>query len=139
MRLTWLALNSMELPPIQYAPARLNLKSVRNPWGCLTMRDAAYQRSHHEQLCVFSPSGCFGDVVGHHVKVAGLSGMGVKAPDYCVIPVCHKHHELCESNVIPKRHQVRELLNYWLERLTQEHGQAKAVDMMGRAYWAALP
>lgn len=29
----------------------------------------------------------------HHIKGEGhMSGAGLKAPDYCVIPVCREHH-----------------------------------------------
>lgn len=99
-----------------------------------------YQVSHREQACSFSHMGnCLNDVVGHHIRVSGLCGTGMKPADYLAIPVCHNHHQDCHSLKITQREQEATLMQYWMERLIQEHGRAKAFEMMGTAFFAWLP
>lgn len=102
------------------------------------MKNKAYQKSHQDQPCTYSSYECFGDVVGHHVRVAGCCGTGKKMSDAVVIPVCVFHHRLCDARQISTSNQLNEWMKYMLERLTQEHGQAIAVEKLGRLYFEAL-
>lgn len=43
--------------------------------------------------CILSNRGeCGGKIEAHHVSQDGNAGMGVKAPDDCVVPLCSAHH-----------------------------------------------
>lgn len=35
---------------------------------------------------------CGGEAVPHHLIASGSHGMGIKAPDCEVLPLCHDHH-----------------------------------------------
>lgn len=39
------------------------------------------------------PTGCDGKMHAHHVSEGGNAGMGVKAPDSDLVPLCAKHHD----------------------------------------------
>jgi len=101
------------------------------------IRDKDYQKSHHFQPCTYADILCFGDVVGHHIRVKGC-GTGNKMSDAVVIPVCVHHHKLCDSRQISTQNQLDEWVKYMLERLTKEHGQTKAVELLAMAYWSVL-
>jgi len=96
-----------------------------------------YQESHREQCCAFASGACFGDVVGHHLKVGGKS-LSSKTHDAMAIPVCVTHHKMCESLEIGKQEQLEAWCKYMLERLIQEHGREKGVELMALAYWSVL-
>ena len=98
------------------------------------VRDREYLQSAKDQQCTFSDHLCLGDVVHHHIRVKGC-GTGRKMNDAVVIPVCHYHHKMCDSREIGTQEQLNEWVKYMLERLTQEHGQTKAVELLALAYW----
>ena len=99
-------------------------------------KTSEYQESHRTQQCSFiGMGGCFGDVTGHHLRIAGVTGTGIKAPDHMAIPCCMTHHSACHAGHISQQEQEDALALYWIERLTQEHGRAKALEMMGVAFW----
>jgi len=101
------------------------------------MRSASYQRSHNEFPCIFCGSNDE-TVVGHHVRIAGTCGAGLKPSDIQVIPVCSNDHERCHSGAYGIERQTEKLLQYWLHRLTEKHGMAKALEKMGAAVWDEL-
>lgn len=88
--------------------------------------------------CSFRSYGrCSGDVVQHHVRIKGLCGTGMKPPDWSTIPVCNAHHTgsySCHHGDISQKEQEDALVLYWIEVLTQQHGRAKAFEMMGIAF-----
>ena len=101
------------------------------------MRSASYQRSHHEFPCIF----CGSDdetVVGHHIAVKGLGGMGTKVSDALVIPVCHDCHAACHAGHLSHDLQLKKLLEYWHERFVAKYGAAQGLDKMGDALWEGL-
>jgi len=101
------------------------------------MRSASYQRSHHEFPCIF----CGSDdetVVGHHIAVKGLGGMGTKVSDALVIPVCHEHHAKCHGGYYSQERQTERLLAYWHDRFVAKYGFAQGLDKMGDALWEGL-
>jgi len=101
------------------------------------MINAKYQASHHDQPCVFC--GIQNEtVVGHHVRIKGTCGTGIKPSDFQVIAVCSADHAHCHSGLHSIERQTEKMLQYWLERLTQEYGQAEAIEIMGKAYWEGL-
>jgi len=77
-----------------------------------------------------------GQVVGHHLKVG--HGMGMKASDALVIPVCYRCHMKCESYEITKEDQIHALLAYMIQRLAENHGLEKGLERLGYAYMEAL-
>jgi len=101
------------------------------------VRDKAYQSSHHDQPCTYADILCYGDVIGHHIRVKGC-GTGSKMSDAVVIPVCMYHHRLCDIRQISTQKQLNEWCKYMLERLTRAHGQSEAVERLAMAYWSIL-
>lgn len=99
------------------------------------MRDKEYLRSAKDEVCTYAHlGGCYGDVVMHHIRVAGMCGTGQKMGDQYTIPVCHHHHQMCDKREIPTSDQLQEMVAYWLHRLTKKHGVVKALTMMGEDY-----
>jgi len=100
------------------------------------MRDKEYLKSSVDESCTYSHlGGCSGDIVHHHIRVAGMCGAGMKMGDQYTIPVCANiHHPRCDSRDIPTSDQLQEMVAYWLHRLTKKHGVVKALGMMGEDY-----
>lgn len=101
------------------------------------MRDKKYQASHRSFPCVFCKSND-DTVVGHHINIKGLGGVGVKVSDALVVAVCYKCHSDCHNVKITQETQMRALMIYWRERFIEKYGVAKAMDKMGRMLWDGL-
>jgi len=89
-----------------------------------------YQKSHKDQACVFCGSQDE-TIVGHHVRIKGLCGTGMKPHDVFAMPVCHIDHEHCHSGFHNMKRQKEKLLKYWMERLIQKHGEKRAWELVG--------
>jgi hypothetical protein len=73
-------------------PKPKRTKSINTRW-----RSPKYLAWVRNQLCClcFSP----GPIHAHHIKGVGhLSGVGLKAPDWAVMPLCHKCHTEMHHN-----------------------------------------
>jgi len=101
------------------------------------MRNKAYQNSHNHYPCVFCGIEN-GTVVGHHVRIKGTCGTGLKPSDIQVIPVCYVDHAHCHDGLHTIERQTEKLLQYWLLRMTEKYGRAKAIERIGVAIWDGL-
>ena len=49
---------------------------------------------------------CFKEAEPHHIiGVGNMSGMGMKAPDWAVMPLCHEHHMLMHEGSVMQETQ----------------------------------
>jgi len=94
-----------------------------------------YQRTHRSYPCRFC---CRSNetVCGHHIRIT--AGMGQKPHDALAIPVCYSCHRDCHDGTISKQEQLEVWVKYMLERMTEQHGREKGVELMALAYWSVL-
>lgn len=90
------------------------------------------------QSCYVRLPGCLPDtetVVLAHVRIIGISGMGMKAPDLLACPACFRCHELIDSrqhmaNLTRDDVQLAHLRGVmrWQARLLEMHDVNALVD-----------
>jgi hypothetical protein len=82
-----------------------------------------------EKNCLCRGVDCYGDVEAHHLMKPwfGYRGMGMKAGDMNVLPLCHKHHM--------ELHDVGNENSFWVRKgHSPDFGRAVALRI-----WEASP
>lgn len=80
-------------PSIRYTWVRkIDSDQIRHlpPDRSLPRHDPAFLEHTRKQACLWC--GKANQSEAHHLRLAGLSGTGIKSPDWCTVPLCHDCH-----------------------------------------------
>jgi hypothetical protein len=94
------------------------------------MKNRKYLDTFQDKACMFCHTT---PCEPHHLRMAGVTGTGMKAPDYMCIPVCRKCHEECHAGLIKLSWQMEMLFKFYTEELTASVGEGQAVKSLAKA------
>ena len=69
------------------------------------------------------------------LRLKGLTGTGLKAPDYLTIPCCGVCHDNCHNGSINKQVQIDALFRHFVNQLSVRYGEGEAINKLGEAFW----
>ncbi|NOR58439.1 MAG: DUF968 domain-containing protein [Sulfurimonas sp.] len=99
------------------------------------MKNKEYLKSFGDKECSFChTSPC----EPHHLRMAGVTGTGLKAPDYMAIPICRSCHEDCHNGAINKQWQIEKLFQFYVNELGESVGEGQAVKSLAKACYEVV-